>query len=342
MIQVKREGVILEPTELGFENKSVLNPGILQEGNTVHLVYRAINDEFISSLGYAKLNGPTTIEERWTKPFMSPKFRYESCGMEDPRLVKIDGQIYMTYVAHDGKNALVAYAEGDNILNLKKQGIISPRQSYKVGGKLFQYSKLKDDYYFFESYYQEYAGKNVLIWDKDAFFFPEKINGKFVFVHRILPDIQLAYVEDIGNLQDEYFWIKNLMELSGNVILEGRYGFEARHIGGGCPPIKTDKGWLMIFHGTEESNQRRIYSATAALLDLENPQKILGRLRQPLFSPHDEYELNGLVNNVVFPTGTAQFDNRLYIYYGAADKHIAAVSVDINELVAELLNNPPE
>lgn len=342
MISVKREGVLLAPTDLFFENKAVLNPGIYQEGNTVHVVYRAINDQFVSHLGYAKLEGPTKVAERWNQPFMAPKLRYEKCGLEDPRIVKIDDTIYMTYVAHDGKNAVSAYAAGPDLFSLKKEGIISPKIQYKEAGKLFHYSKLKDDYYFFESFYQEYGGKNILIWHKDVIFFPEKINNKFVMMQRILPDIQIAEVENLEDLADYYFWVKYLMELSDHVLLEGKYGFEARHVGGGCPPIKTDDGWLVIFHGTEESNKKRIYHASAVLLDLENPQKIIGRLRTPLISPQEEYELTGQVNNVIFPTGTATFDDRLYIYYGAADCHIAVASVSLKELINELLNNPPE
>jgi predicted GH43/DUF377 family glycosyl hydrolase len=82
-----------------------------------------------------------------------------------------------------------------------------------------------------------------------------------------------------------------------------------------------------------------VYSACAALLDLENPQKEISRLPYPLFKPEFDWEVHGVVDNVVFPTGTALFDDTLYIYYGAADKHIACASVSLSALVAELLLN---
>lgn len=337
MIKVKREGVILEPTQNSFENKAVLNPAIYQEGKTVHLIYRAIDKHFISCLGYARLNGPLKVAERWNRPFMAPKYNYEKKGVEDPRIVKIGEIFYLTYVAHDGKNAVTAYAFGADLFKLKKGGVISPNFSYDKAGKLFKYSKLKDDYYFFESFYKNYGGKNIKVWDKDSFLFPEKIDGKFIFVHRVLPDMQLAYFEKFSQLKDEYFWLDYLMNISKYVMLEGAHGFEARHVGGGAPPIKTALGWLMIYHATAESNKRRIYSAGAALFSLNHPRKLVARLPYSLFSPTEDYETRGHVNWVVFPTGTSIFKNRLYIYYGAADSRVAVASVSLSELLNELM-----
>jgi len=337
MINVKREGKILTPTELPFESKAVLNPGVWQDGNQVHLVYRAVDNTRVSSFGYAKLQGPTKVVERWDKPFMSPTLAVEKCGLEDPRITKIGDTIYMTYVVHDGKNAISAYSYGPDLFNLKRGHIISPKIPYKEAGKIFSFSKLKDDYYFFQSFYQQYGGRNVLIWHKDCILFPEKINNSFLMLQRVLPDIQLLKFESFNELKDKYFWIYNLFNLSGNVLLEGEHGFESRHVGGGCPPIRTPAGWLLIYHGAQEFNKKRIYSAGAALLDLADPHKVIARLPVPLLSPEADYELYGSVNDVVFPTGAAIFDNSFYIYYGAADNCIACASVNLNQLLEELL-----
>ena len=202
MIKVQREGVILEPTENSFENLSVLNPAVYQDGKEVHLIYRAINKNHISSFGYARLNGPFKVEERWRKPFLKPQYSYEKKGIEDPRIVKINGTFYMTYVVHDGKNALIAYAYGTDLFKLKRGGIISPNMPYVKASKLFKYSKLKDDYYFFESFYKNYGGKNIKVWNKDGFLFPEKIKDKFVLAHRILPDIQLVRFTNFKQLKE--------------------------------------------------------------------------------------------------------------------------------------------
>lgn len=340
MIKIRREGVILRPTKHEFEDQSVLNPAIFQEGKNVHIIYRAISKKTLSScLGYARLDGPKKVVERWDKPFMEAKYKYEKRGLEDPRISKIKDDIIMTYVAHDGKHALIAYAEGDDLFNLERRGVISPKITYAKAGKLFRYSKLKDDYFFFEAFYKEYGGKNIFVWEKDGIVFPEKIKGKYALLHRILPDIQIVYFDDFSQLHDQYFWLEYLMHLAKYTVLEGKYGFEARHIGGGAPPIKTKDGWLLIYHATEESNQGRIYHAGAALLDLKNPQKVIARLPYPLISPENEFEEDGFVDNVVFPTGTAVFKDRLYIYYGAADTYIAAASVKLNDLLKELLKN---
>jgi len=93
----------------------------------------------------------------------------------------------------------------------------------------------------------------------------------------------------------------------------------------------------MIYHAVEDSNSGKVYHASAALLNKRNPQKVIGHLKRPLFSPTEGYEIYGDTSNVVFPTGTAMFNNRLYIYYGAADKRIAVASVDLNELLDELV-----
>jgi beta-1,2-mannobiose phosphorylase / 1,2-beta-oligomannan phosphorylase len=342
MIKIKREGIILRPTPQPFENKSVFNPTTYKQGQHVHMIYRAINDEFVSSLGYAKLKGPLEVVERWEKPFLSPKYNYEKRGMEDPRLVKIGDTFYLVYIAHDGKNALLAYFYGDDLFKLKRGGVISPTLSYRKVGKLLRSAGVKDDYFFFESFYRNYSGQDVLVWDKDGFFFPKKINGKFAFVHRILPDIHIAYADELDDYKKNSYWTEYFKNLKEYVLIEQQYGFEKRHIGGGCPPIMTDHGWLMIFHGTEEQNEGRIYHGAAALLDKKDPQRVIARLPYPLFSPTEEFEKSGHVTDVVFPTGTAIFGERLYIYYGAADSHIAVGSVELEKLLKELLKHKVE
>jgi len=106
MIEVKREGIILEKTTNDFENCGVLNPGVYQDGNIVHLFYRAVTENNHSTLGYCKLKGPLKLVERLNEPFFSPAFEYESIGVEDARIVKIDDLFYLTYTGYDGINAL--------------------------------------------------------------------------------------------------------------------------------------------------------------------------------------------------------------------------------------------
>lgn len=335
MVRVKKLGPILEPTSREFEEAAVLNPGTWQEGDLVHLFYRAIDGEGRSTIGYAKLKGPTTVTRRFPKPVFKREYPYENKGVEDPRIVKVDDTFYLFYVAHDGKNAVTAYATSKDLKTFKKQGVITPQIPYHEAETIFRESHLKDAYFFFASYYEEEAGKGVLLWEKDIFLFPKKIQGKFALVHRVLPDIQIIFFDDFSDLTLA-FWKEHLKHLSTYVVLENKHWFESRNIGGGCPPIETKDGWLLIFHTVEEKNEGRTYHACAALLDRDNPLKVLGRLHEPLFSPTEPWEKEGVVSNVVFPTGTAIFGDTLYIYYGAADKRIAVASLSLDELLKEM------
>src|ERR1700730_1942560 len=110
MIGVQKEGVLLKKTELGFENDGVLNPAAIREGDCVYLFYRAVRKGNHSSIGYCKLEGPLTVKERSDTPVLIPRFEYESHGVEDPRIVKIDGLYYLTFTAYDGVNAIGALA----------------------------------------------------------------------------------------------------------------------------------------------------------------------------------------------------------------------------------------
>lgn len=329
-------GVILEPTERSFENVAVLNPGCYQEGKFVHIFYRAISKSHRSCFGYAKLKGPTEVVERWKHPIMTRDYEYEKKGIEDPRIVKIGSRFYMTYVAHDGKNAVAAYAVSRDLKNFEKKGIISPEIKYDRAADIFRQEKLKDRYFMFESFYEEFASPDVLLWEKDVCLFPKKIHGKFAMIHRILPDIQLVYFNTFSELKRKKFWKNYLSQLAKFVVLENKYWFESRNIGGGTPPIETKDGWLIIFHSVEELNKSRVYHASAALLSKRDPRKVIGRLNYPLFSPEEKWEKSGFVNNVVFPTGTAVFGDDLYIYYGAADRVIGVAKVKTAELVKEL------
>ena len=336
MVQVKKLGVVLEPTNNLFERAAVLNPGIWQEGNTIQMFYRALDQDHCSTIGYARLDGPMNVVERLDKPILLGEYAYETRGMEDPRIVKIGDTFYLFYVAHDGKNAVSAYATSEDLRTFSKKGVISPLVAYREFDELNNELRLKDAYSFFAAYYQEEAGIDVLMWHKDVFPFPRKIKGRYALLHRILPDIQIAFFDSFDQLQKRDFWLEYFKELPSHVILENTHWFESRNIGGGCPPIETAEGWLIIFHAVEEKNQGRVYHACAALLDSENPLKVIGRLHEPLFSPKEEWETQGLVSNVVFPTGNALFGDTLYIYYGAADKRIAVASLSLSELLYEM------
>lgn len=339
MIEVKKEGVLITNTQLEFENEGILNPAVIREGDSVHLFYRAVRKGNNSTIGYCRLDGPLTVAERWDKPFMIPEFDYESQGIEDARIVKIEDTYYMTYTGYDGTNARGALATSKDLMHFKKQGLIVPPMTYAKFVFLVESAgRVNENYYLNQKFYYQVADieKKILLWDKNVIFFPRKVNGKLTFFHRIRPGIQIVSVNNLKELTNE-FWENYFLNLQEHIVLDPVYTHELSYIGGGCPPIETKHGWLLIYHGVEETDRGLIYSACAALLDLNNPVNEIARLPYPLFSPQYEWELVGEVNNVVFPTGTALFGNTLFIYYGAADSLIACASVNFSGLIAELL-----
>jgi predicted GH43/DUF377 family glycosyl hydrolase len=339
MIQVKKEGIILKKTDIEFENEGVLNPAAIREGDSVHLFYRAVRKGNYSSIGYCKLDGPLTVAERWDKPFMVPEFEYESHGVEDARVVKLDGLYYMTYTGYDGTNARGALATSNDLQHFEKRGIIVPPITYAEFVFLAEScGKVNNNYYRNHKFYYQEADpeKKMMLWDKNVVFFPRKINNKLVFFHRIRPGIQIVSVNSIMELVPE-FWENYFLSLQEHIVMDPVHAHELSYIGSGCPPIETEFGWLLIYHGVKETHNGVIYSACAALLDLNDPVKEIARLPYALFSPEYEWELHGEVNNVVFPSGTALFGNTLFIYYGAADTQIACASVSLSALLTELL-----
>ncbi len=340
MIILKREGIIIEPTNLPFENDGVMNPAVIAEGNEVHLFYRAVRKGNHSTIGYCRMEGPLNVVYRSESPVLSPELDSESQGMEDPRIVKIDGIYYMAYTAYDGDNAVGALATSTDLKHFERKGVITSQLTYQEFVEL-----LKEDHYpHTEKYFRTYnnralampEGKPLYLTDKDIVFFPRKIDGKFFFMHRIKPDIQWVAVDKLEDLTSD-FWMKYYSDFTRYIFFKHHYSHESSYIGAGCPPIELEEGWLMIYHSVCDTPEGYVYSASAALLDKNNPTIELARLPYPLFTPETSYEVKGVVNRVCFPTGAIVWEDRLYIYYGAGDRCIACASVVLQELVDELL-----
>lgn len=340
-LAVKKEGVILLKTDLGFENEGVLNPAVVQEGNTVHMFYRAVRKGNFSTIGYCKLNGPLEVVERKTIPVLFPQESFETHGVEDPRIVKIHDTYYMTYTAYDGINALGCLAVSTDLEHFERLGPIVPQLTFEEFKRLAETkSDLNRKYTRFNMPVNPVSklDQKVLLWDKNVIFFPRRIEGKLTFLHRIKPDIQIAAVNDLKELTPE-FWQQYFLHFQDHIVMTPKHRHEVSYIGGGCPPIETQEGWLIIYHGVHDTPDGYRYVACAALLDLSDPSKEIARLPYALFSPQFDYELAGEVNNVCFPTGTSLFGDTLYIYYGAADEQIACASLSLSALLAELMLN---
>lgn len=306
---VERLGVLLRPEH---DNEAKFNAGMVRQGDMVHMLYRYAH---IADRGdgksltysrncihYARLDVTgRLLEDQKASPAIEPATPWEAGGCEDPRIVEFEGAYYVFYSAFDGAICRVGVAKTQDFTTYERLGVIPTRQ-----------------------------------WDKDAFILPERVNGKVVYIHRIEPDIEIDFFDDISDLFDEAYWENYGNVVHDKVVLTGVEPWEAAKVGGSVPPIRTEKGWLLIYHGVGRDRRPFCYRAGAALLDLENPARVTARLPYPLLEPERDYECTGDVDNVVFPQGAYLHDGWLYFSYGAADKRVAMARVRMDELLTEL------
>jgi predicted GH43/DUF377 family glycosyl hydrolase len=287
-----------------WESYMVFNSAVMYLSNKIHLVYRARGKkDGISRLGYASTRDGFHIDERLDEPIFEPEREsiLECLGCEDPRLTKIGNKIYMTYTAY-GKTPFMNPAV--NTIQLAITSISSRdfiEKNWKWGPRYYPFPRVDN---------------------KDAFIFPEKIQGQWIMYHRIPPHIWIAYSDDLVN------W-KNT-----GIIMSPKEDWEYYKIGGGAPPIKTNEGWLLIYHGVDKEWNYRL---GAFIVDLKKPYKILKRSKKPILEPKEEFEVKGDVPNVVFTCGAVLIKEKIYLYYGGADTVICVATAELNELL-ELLD----
>ncbi|KKQ89920.1 MAG: Glycosidase-related protein, partial [Candidatus Shapirobacteria bacterium GW2011_GWE1_38_92] len=158
--------------------------------------------------------------------------------------------------------------------------------------------------------------------------FPELIKGQYVFLHR--EGGRGILIDHVDSLD-----FKNNKYLQGEACITiGHQHWEKAKMGIAAPPIKTDKGWLLLYHGV--SNTDHHYRLGAILMKLDDPTTILGRTKYPILEPEMDYEKYGEISNVVFPCGAVIKDTKLLVYYGAADKVIGVASGDLDKILDTL------
>jgi len=248
-------------------------------------------------------------------------------GIEDLRIIKYDHRFLLVGCGKirppfKGENAdRIALYSTEDFINIKYHGIVEAFDS------------------------------------RNAVPFSEPINGRYYILLRFHPNIHLAFLEvGIDQLLNpskyRKEWEKIYKQRSQNILLEASYlAHEKEKIGPSTPLIKTDRGWLLIYHSVGEIKEnickeyglsekiKRGYSICAALLDLENPEKVLCRTRHPIYIPSAPYELYGDeqypvdVPAVVFPVGAIVRKDKLILYAGAGDKYIILLSCNLDNLV---------
>lgn len=168
--------------------------------------------------------------------------------------------------------------------------------------------------------------------NKDAALFPKKINGYYAMLHR--PAFGGGNIW-IGYSPDLVYWGRSRLVLP----VRGGPWWDGLRVGAGIPPIETEKGWLLIYHGVKDMPGGPIYRVGGALLDLEKPHKLIARSRRWLLSPEKEYERVGDVPNVVFPCGGVVREGELWLYYGSADSSISLAKANISDILEIIEKN---
>lgn len=325
-----------------WDAAQVRNPAAILHNGQVHLIYTAAGDMDIEHkirLGHAVSNDGFNFEFVGTSPFAEgskDEFDgFDAGGMEDPRAVKIDGKIYISYCARSVPHW--SFILGERLQNPPTNDE-TWTQNYRRGGiiettDLQTYKRLgpvtTSDHY-----------------DCNIILFPEKINNQFVMLHRpssfkaeiesgakSSATINICFSDDLINWKND------------EVLLNEKYDWETGKIGGATPPIKTEYGYLTLYHAVEKrpeiSNWHQdyhfCYRTGVMLLDLENPKKVLARAPYPIMEPETAFEKFGTVDNVVFATGIVELDDELFIYYGAADTVIGVATTKTKELLNYVL-----
>lgn len=299
--------LLLPLSDHSWESKAVFNPAAFFDKDTIHLVYRAMGQDNTSVFGCARSYDGLVVVERREMPIYIPRAEFESkkhpnrnSGCEDPRITRIGDTLYMCYTAYDGTSpprvALTSISV-DNFLadnfNWSDPVLISPPG----------------------------------IDDKDAAIFPEKIEGKFVIIHRIQNSIVLDYANDLNF--DGKSWLRSIA-----YIPPRGDSWDSEKIGLCTPPIKTDNGWMILYHGVSKLSHE--YRVGAMLLDLKNPAIVLSRTKWPILEPEFQFEREGYVKNVVFPCGAVLRGDTLFIYYGGADSVVCVATISFSALLQYL------
>jgi predicted GH43/DUF377 family glycosyl hydrolase len=229
-----------------------------------------------------------------------PAGRYETFGVEDPRITRIGDRLYFTYVAVSEHGVATSLASTADFKSFERHGII-------------------------------FCPEN-----KDVMLFPEKIDGQYAALHR--PSAQAPFSRPeiwIARSPDLIHW-GNHRRLLGSEV-----AWATAKIGGGTPPIRTDRGWLTLFHGHAKPDTGEgvgQYAAATLLLDLKQPERVVGLSPQPVMVAEDAFEQSGFLPDIVFPTGLVRRGNHVLVFYGAADTATGVAQYRLKDL-AESANS---
>ena len=321
------ENPIVVPGIYPWRAATVFNPAVLYENGKFTIIERAAGSlrPFHCYLGLLESADGIHFTHVRQEPIVTPAdFGFPYGSVQDPRLVKIEGRYYLTY-------ALRPSSYGYSPTGIGKPDEIAPEYPGEWGWRENFMTRsgvmVSEDLVHFR---QVAYTTPFEINDRDNILFPEKIGGRFALLRRPeewigseygteKPGIWLTYSNDLET------WTPPVL------IATAREEWEFKKIGGSAPPVRTEAGWLTLFHGVDKDN---VYRCGAMLLDLEDPSKVVARGRSFILEPREYYERFGLyIPNVVFPTAAIVKDGLLWIYYGVTDTAICLATVPLDDLV---------
>jgi len=329
---------ILTPRPGKWDAVSTFNPGAIFVDGKVYMLYRAVGDlaSYVSRLGLAISEDGCRFERAADEPVYEPRMDYEVGGVEDARITS-DGDEYLITYAAVTKMPGSVYEQMDFFSRARRDPTIDRPGIPPLGSSYTGLLRSKDLRTFTVEGLLTPAGLD----DRDGVLFPEKINGRYVMLHRPSAWVGPAYGADKPSIwlafsNDLKTW--DYGEGEQYLLMQPREDapWEEQKIGAGPPPIKTKAGWLMMYHAVDGNH---VYRVGAALLDLRDPMKVLARTQGPLLEPEMDWERVGVIPNVVFPTAALWEEGRdLLIYYGAADRVIGLATAEMDRLLDHLLS----
>lgn len=296
----------------GWESRAVYNGSVIKNGNGYLMLYRAEDEKRLSTIGMATSHDGHLFDDR--RQIIGPSEEWDRYGCEDPRICKVEDKYFIFYTAIGGE-----VASAENI---------------RVG------LAITTDFENFEKHrITPFNAKAMSL-------FPEKIGGEWWVILTANTDlppskIAVAKLDRLEDLWNDDFWRNWYYQIDEHQLKLQRTQSDQVEVG--ASPVKTKDGWVVIYaHIQGYTSGRPMFGIEAMLLDKDNPQKIIGRTVEPIMIPQEDYELAGLVPNVIFPSGAVLNLGQLMIYYSAADTAVAMAMVDQSELLAELKKNVQE
>jgi len=323
---------IVVPGVYDYRRVSVFNPGVIYDNGEFLMYERAAGSlrPFKTSIGLLKSKDGINFKIASDKPvFTGDMLGFPDGSVEDARMVKIDGKFYMCYALQP--YAFDCWPTGIALPDYYPEHYPQWKENNVEPMMTRSGIAISDDGVNFE---QLCYTTPADIDDRDNALFPEKINGKFAILRRPMQYVGEEYGTDMPGIwisfsDDLFEWSKPELVATAEVP-----EWEGLKIGGAATPLKTEKGWFVLYHGVDANS---VYRVGAMLLDLDDPRKVIARTSKPILEPEYYYERFGLViNNVVFPTANLIHNDEIYIYYGCCDTSIALATVPVDEMLRHL------